>query len=1566
VEILKANSRISNKSFAISLFAILFFGVLTLANPYIIPVAEASHNANLIVSAENPAFSNSFVGPMVIEVVIDDPSIDDTNIPRGEPDVTVNGKNLRMVQEASLTGVDAKWYGYFADFTQATGADSLVGLAGTGLDFGLFCDRTSTIFGPSFSDTRAIAIPRTGGVSGGTDGTGFGQPFTIPVCTGSATASSLENHVVRAPMAINTDPAVAPGQIGLDPDAWPIVQLYDFAPTGNVIVQYNKGGGAQSTTLTFDSIPSSIDLSASRTSVTPASQVLLTLSDIHLNIDPTDKDSWTWATTSGGEQIFYQLFDSLGEVDADGTAGAVDLSSSISSFEWENDARMTLNAGTSLNLANNAIHEISVPGDISTAESVSIPPGSQPLTFLEDDKNTGVFENFVFPDLFPNLLFSNIVVPNGAPIGSNPSISYNPTVVLTVDAHLLSMTNPRLLDNFGNPVSVVGVGDQVQIAADFSNNSGSTQNFAYSVEVVNSAGTTVSLAWIQGAVIDGQFFTPSLSWIPDTPGEYTANIRLWEAIDDPFAKALPLSLPITVFDKVWDGGGDGVNWSDPLNWSANVLPVGTDDITLVGTSPFPIGTVLDIPFTITTGSLTIEPGELLSTGIGIALTNNSPVGIILEGTYFQSGPLNNGPGALFTITNGGELNGVQAINNDGTIVSSGKFGSNGAITNTATGIIINNSPTDTFFIGNSVLTNDGLFQNFGQVLVSSVGSIINTGIIENDVTSIVFENWGIIDNGDVGGITPGTITNNGILRNGDVLGNTPGTINNNPNSSITNSQTIDNRVNSIIDNDGTITSQVGSFFINNLGGIITNNPSGTITIDTFNASNQPGAIINNDGLFEILPLGQFANRDTFNNGGTIDIGNSGIFSNNDAAILSSTGNILGGSTSSFTNQVGATVTNNGDFTSSGFVNNFGTFTNNLQLTIIGTFTNNGILLNSDTGSLRVDGTSFGTLRNNNSFTNNGVIDIDPSGAIVNAVTGTFVNAEGTINISGFIINRGTFSNETLLTLDFSTINNDGSIQNFNGAIFNNNNNFPLTSSVVILNNNAAGIITNLGDMFEQGRFTNNGLFSNNAGGVFSQTGFSQIQNNNQITNRGIIGASSSGLFDNNAGATITNLAGGFINSANFGIRNFGTIENVNVGTVFEVTGSFSNEGTGVFENFAEFLHTGGGVNNVGTFNNNPTGIITTSGSSSFSNNGGLLDNSGMFTHGSAGTFSNTGTVSNQAGGAINLIALTVNDGTYDNAGIIAVASIATFNNNNIINNLVTGIISNPLGIIQNNSGGTINNDGNIVGRLFLNLGSITNNNGGTITNPVGVISTWNAVINNDLGGLIANDGTIQLDGNGVINNDSAINNNPTGIIQGAGVINEDCNSIITDTGSITVTIVDVCTTLEIIKVTTGGDDTFNFEATGPTTVIAGITTIGGTGSSTAVEVPVGTYSAQETVIPAGWTLDTASCTDGSSIFSVDTVSGIVITLGDDVVCTFENIKDGTIIIVKDTIPVDTTLFTFTSNTLPDQNGASAGVTQLDDDGNALNTFSDTETFSSLAPGTFDVAETPNANYITIS
>ena len=127
------NNELGRKITSLTLMTIMVAGGMTFAVPGVMPAAYAA-NPNLFVSAENSQFDNYMSGPQVIEVVVIDSDINDTDESKGEPDVTVNGKELRMVQ-----AVDGNWYGYFADETMANIADGTTTTPGTGLDFGEIC-----------------------------------------------------------------------------------------------------------------------------------------------------------------------------------------------------------------------------------------------------------------------------------------------------------------------------------------------------------------------------------------------------------------------------------------------------------------------------------------------------------------------------------------------------------------------------------------------------------------------------------------------------------------------------------------------------------------------------------------------------------------------------------------------------------------------------------------------------------------------------------------------------------------------------------------------------------------------------------------------------------------------------------------------------------------------------------------------------------------------------------------------------------------------------------------------------------------------------------------------------------------------------------------------------------------------------------------------------------------------------------------------------------------------------------------------------------------------------------
>jgi hypothetical protein len=384
--------------------------------PSTMPEAAAA-NANLFVSAENSQFQNYFSGPMVIEVVIIDSTISDTDEAKGEPDVTVNGNKLRMVQ-----ATDGNWYAYFADRTQAqradqtlvTGSLGLTGANATGLDFGELCDESSGsgLLGISLAQTVGFAVATNveGGVNGTTDiNTATCTAFFDVPDAGSGIRNL--NNVVRENKTVNT--GVQFGQLPINGTAgvraWPIIQLYDFTVSGNVVVQYNKGGGVQSTTLTFDTVEGFIGEQLDRSSYPLGADVHYTITDVGLNIDPTDEDSWSFQSISGNQTTHYQVFDENGIQQPPATGlqirgSVIDITTSLSDLMVEDGFQILLNTDTQsvgtpiVTILDNA--NVAYTGTTAaTAAIANTGPGylgatEQPITLTELAPNTGIFSTY--------------------------------------------------------------------------------------------------------------------------------------------------------------------------------------------------------------------------------------------------------------------------------------------------------------------------------------------------------------------------------------------------------------------------------------------------------------------------------------------------------------------------------------------------------------------------------------------------------------------------------------------------------------------------------------------------------------------------------------------------------------------------------------------------------------------------------------------------------------------------------------------------------------------------------------------------------------------------------------------------------------------------------------------------------------------------------------------------------------------------------------------------------------------------------------------------------------------
>src|SRR5574340_616666 len=97
-----------------------------------------------------------------------------------------------------------------------------------------------------------------------------------------------------------------------------------------------------------------------------------------------------------------------------------------------------------------------------------------------------------------------------------------------------------------NGVWQVPVNKQVQIAADVSNGQDRDQSFAYLVQIKDQNGVVIQLSWLTGTLTPSQSLNPSQSWTPTSPGSYTAEIFVWNSINNPDALSPPLSMTIAV------------------------------------------------------------------------------------------------------------------------------------------------------------------------------------------------------------------------------------------------------------------------------------------------------------------------------------------------------------------------------------------------------------------------------------------------------------------------------------------------------------------------------------------------------------------------------------------------------------------------------------------------------------------------------------------------------------------------------------------------------------------------------------------------------------------------------------------------------------------------------------------------------------------------------------------------------------------------------------------------------------------------------------------------------------
>jgi hypothetical protein len=113
----------------------------------------------------------------------------------------------------------------------------------------------------------------------------------------------------------------------------------------------------------------------------------------------------------------------------------------------------------------------------------------------------------------------------------------------------------------------------------------------------------------------------------------------------------------------WDGGGDGTNWTDPLNWSTNALPQPADDVTIsVGANP----TILIPSGTQSINSLVTDEAIRTTGGtLAVATTAQSSQSVTLAGGGLSGGAWTLSAGSsILATSSGGTLANVTITGGD--------------------------------------------------------------------------------------------------------------------------------------------------------------------------------------------------------------------------------------------------------------------------------------------------------------------------------------------------------------------------------------------------------------------------------------------------------------------------------------------------------------------------------------------------------------------------------------------------------------------------------------------------------------------------------------------------------------------------------------------------------------------------------------------------------------------------------------------------------------------------------------------------------------------------------------
>jgi hypothetical protein len=293
-------NEIGRKLTSLTIMAIMFAGGMTLAVPSFMPEVIAAETTSGLLTVS----TTTLQGVAVLEIVVNDPDVNNVADDISAPSVSVGGTSYDLTQ-----GTNGKWYVYIVDASQA----ALFNADTNGFEFGILCTNglgseeslSKLIVGTSIDvyasvlKAQGASWSNTTAVGNGSCQDADGMVDELDDTSGTTSREDLTAAVLQNAPALS-DPNGDQTNLGqrlhkLNDSGygtWPYIVSQNFSDDN--LVEY----GSDSINVVYGNTDSETSISLTNDNPGELSEVHLTITDPALNIDPTTADVWEFSLAS--------------------------------------------------------------------------------------------------------------------------------------------------------------------------------------------------------------------------------------------------------------------------------------------------------------------------------------------------------------------------------------------------------------------------------------------------------------------------------------------------------------------------------------------------------------------------------------------------------------------------------------------------------------------------------------------------------------------------------------------------------------------------------------------------------------------------------------------------------------------------------------------------------------------------------------------------------------------------------------------------------------------------------------------------------------------------------------------------------------------------------------------------------------------------------------------------------------------------------------------------------------------------------------------------------------------